>query len=237
MRIDYATVPHAKQTNADGVNRYARRVEHILSRNADRIEGKKVLDLACATGVLSYPMLMLGASDVTGVEARPQTIEKGREAFAASPFEDRMTFVCADLFEYLDTCAPGDFDVIVCAGFLYHTVRQADFFREMKRLGPETVFLDTSIAKNYWWFGLANFGRPPALFLYTENAALARSTIDLDGVVYWPTASYIETMARNAGYEPKRVNFREQSNGNWAAMADYRKGLRAAWLCERTHRS
>ena len=36
MKIDYATILHTKHTNADGVNRYRRRVQHILSRNAGR---------------------------------------------------------------------------------------------------------------------------------------------------------------------------------------------------------
>ena len=232
-RIRYASVPHAENTDAGGVNRFERRVENIFSRNADRIAGKRVLDLACNTGRLSYPLLMLGASEVMGVEARRELIDKGRSLFAASEFANRMHFRQGDLFEFLDAAKPGDHDVIVCAGFLYHTVRHADFFRAVKRLQPETVFVDTSIAKNYFWFGKRFFGKPPALFMYQEDASKPSDTTDPDGIVYWPSASYIEAMLAGAGYAWERIDYRRDGSNNWSEMDDYKSGIRASYIGRR----
>lgn len=231
--LDYSQVPHSKLTNQEGINRFGRRVEHIFARNVSRLKGKKVLDLACNTGRLAYPLLMLGAQSVTGVEARAELIETGREIFKNSPYHDKMTFVQSDLFDYLENCQPHTFDVIVCAGFLYHTVRQVDFFREMKRLQPETFIVDTNVAKNYFWFGPKTFGKPPALFVAIDDPDKTSDTTDNDGVVFWPSTSFLEEMIEVSGYNWKRINFKENSNGNWSAMDDYRKGTRASYLATR----
>jgi len=232
-RIRYKEVPHSEDTDDAGVNRFERRVDNMFSKNADRIKGRKVLDLACNTGRLSYPMLMLGAASVTGVEARRELIDRGEKIFADTPFAGRMAFEQGDLFDFLANAKPEEYDVIVCAGFLYHTVRHTDFFREIKRLAPETVIIDTNVAKNYLWFGRQFFGKPPALFMYYEDPSKTSDTIDPDGVVYWPSTSYLEAMLGGAGYECERVNFKTDGRANWAAMDDYKKGTRAAYVGRR----
>lgn len=230
FQIRYKDVPHAAETDEKGVNRFERRVENIFSRNVERLKGRKVLDLACNTGRLSYPILMLGAESVVGVEARPELIDRGLKLFAGTEHEKKMKFEQGDLFEFLENAKPGDFDVIVCAGFLYHTVRHADFFRQVKRLAPETVLIDTNVAKNYFWFGRKLFGKPPALFMYHEDPSKTSDTTDPDGVVYWPSTSYLEVMLKGAGYEAELIDFKKDGSSNWAAMDDYKKGTRAAYV-------
>lgn len=230
LKIKYADVPHAEDTNEDGINRFERRVDNMFSKHADRIKDRRILDLACNTGRLSYPLLMLGAASITGVEARRELIERGEAIFAKTPYASRMTFEQADLFDFLARARPGDHDVILCAGFLYHTVRHADFFREVKRLAPETVIVDTNVAKNYLWFGRQFFGKPPALFMYMEDPSKTSDTTDPDGVVYWPSTSYLEAMLNAAGYDYQQVNFKLDGSANWAAMDDYKKGTRAAYV-------
>lgn len=230
VRINYKDVPHAAETDEKGVNRFERRVENIFSRNAERLKGRKVLDLACNTGRLSYPILMLGAESVVGVEARRELIDRGLKLFDGTEYENKMKFEESDLFDFLGSANPGDFDVIVCAGFLYHTVRHTDFFREIKRLAPETVFIDTNVAKNYFWFGRKLFGKPPALFMYYDDPSQTSDTTDPDGVVYWPSTSYLEVMLKGAGYDAAFVDFKKDGSSNWIAMDDYKKGTRAAYV-------
>lgn len=232
MTINYNDVPHAADTNAPGVKRFGARVDAIFAQRAELLKDRVVLDLACNTGRLAYPLLMLGAKKVVGVEARRELIDRGRDLFAKSPYAEKMTFVESDLFDYLDAAKPGDFDVIVCAGFLYHTVRHADFFRQVKRLAPQAVFVDTSVAKNYLWFGREFFGKPPALFMYVEDASKTSDTTDPDGVVYWPSVSYVEAMLRGAGYDSERVDFR-RTVSDWTGLDDYKKGTRAAFVGRR----
>ena len=229
--IDFSEAPHARGMTSAVLNWYERRIELFIEPAADRLKDKRVLDLACYDGALSWAMLAMGATEVTGVEARPESVAQAKELFAGSRYAGRVQFISSDLFTFLDSCRPGDYGAILCAGFLYHTVRQVDFFREMKRLAPKTLIIDTSVAKNYFWFGRRNFGKPPGLFVYNEEAELARNTTDLDGIVLFPTVSFIESMARGAGLDPHRMRIPKGADSRWRALDDFRKGLRAAWVC------
>jgi len=227
--VDFRNSPWAS-SDIPGMNRLNWRSEIMFTRNKERIVGKRILDLACANGRLSFPCLALGAASVVGVEGRQSRIDVGQKRFAQLPYGNKMTFVLDDVFNFLDQVKPGTFDVILCLGFLYHTTRQVDFFRACQRLKPETVFVDTSVAKNYWWFGKNMFGKPPALFLGREDATRESDTIDPDSIMYWPTTSYIETMFDYIGYGWRRLAFKGAGITDWTALPDYKKGIRAAYI-------
>jgi SAM-dependent methyltransferase len=227
--VDYSSSVYADKTNPSGVNRFSWRTELILANNREAIKDKKILDLACNTGRMGFPCLELGAKSVTGVEARTELIEAGKELISKTPWAEQMQFIQGDLFNYLKSLEPGQYDTIMCLGFLYHTVRQVDFFRQISRLRPSSIIIDTSVSKNYWWFGRKSFGKPPALFLAGyENPEETRNTTDDDGLVFWPTTSFLEEMMKRIGYEFTRVDFKS-SVKDWSDMNDYKKGTRAAY--------
>ncbi|HXI86494.1 MAG TPA: class I SAM-dependent methyltransferase [Parvularculaceae bacterium] len=222
--VKFSDGPHASITSAKDAAQEQRWIDLVMAPLAERLRGRRCLDLACHKGALSWPLLAYGANSVTGVEFRRETVEEGARLFSVTPNKDRMRFVCADVFDFVSTCQPGEYDVILCCGFLYHTVRQAEFFREMKRLAPKILIVETSVAENFLWFGRKSFGKPPALFVYVDDPSLARDTAGPDGLVYWPTPSYIEFAARAAGFEPRRIK------------GANRHGFkhRMSWVCERS---
>ena len=232
--IDFTSAPadrYIGENDTVGLNRVSWRVELILSRNRTLIEGKRVLDLACHDGHMSYSCLALGAQSVTGVEAREDQIKEGKARICNMPCASQANFVQGDLFDYLESQEPGTFDVILCLGFLYHTVRQVDYFRQMNRLRPSTIFIDTSVAKNYWWYGRRHFGKPPALFVTgTEDPTKKGRTTDHDGIVMWPSTSFLELMMEKIGYEYRRIEFKKSSINDWSGLNDYRRGTRAVYV-------
>ena len=228
--VDYSSSVYANRADPAGVNRFSWRTELILAKNQKSIKDKKILDLACNTGRMAFPCLELGAKSVTGVEARPELIERGKELISQTPYRNQMEFIQSDLFHYLESLEPGKFDTIICLGFLYHTVRQVDFFRLMNKLRPQSILIDTNVAKNYWWFGRKSFGQPPALFLTQfEDPSETRNTTDVDGIVFWPTTSFLEQMFERINYSYTRVDFKNAGIKDWSAMDDYKKGYRAAY--------
>ena len=231
--FNYAELPYASGGSGSDQNRFNWRSEMLLARNREIINGKVVVDLACNTGRLSYPCLALGAQKVIGIEARNELIVEGKSALTKSIYEDRMTWINSDVFDFLAASSPGDFDVILCFGFLYHTTRQVDFFRLARRLKPQHIIIDTSVAKNYSWYGARNFlKKPPALFMIRENPHLTSDTTDLDGVAFWPSVSFIEDMSRVSGYSAQRILYTKHVK-NWSGLSDYRKGIRASWVLSR----
>jgi SAM-dependent methyltransferase len=217
-----------------GRNRLYQRSLNMFERNAHLIKDKHVLDLACNTGRMAYGVVSCGATKVTGVEFRQHLVDQGRESFASVGLADKMEFNQGDLFEFLRKSQPDTYDVVMCLGFLYHTVDQVEFFRQAKRLNPETIIVDTAVAKNYWWFGKQNWGKPPALFLgANEDPAEDRNTSDVDGIVFLPTTSFLEAMFDRIGYKWTRVPYNSSTVSNWDTMDAYKKGKRASYVAVR----
>ena len=207
----------------------------MLVRNRDRINGKRVVDLACANGKLSYPCLALGAREVVGVEARQSRIDEGQEFLKGTEFEDRIKFVQSDLLGYLEAQEPGRFDTILCFGFLYHTVRQVHFFRQMRRLAPETIIIDSAVVHPWSTFRLGRKGlaASPGLTLGSEDPEVGRNTFDSDGVILYPSAIFFEKMFDVIGYRHQRIQFDPREITFWDGIKDYKQKRCAAYIASR----
>jgi SAM-dependent methyltransferase len=185
---------------------YNQRAERLLTRNRHLIAGRRILDTACGQGQMSYACALLGASEVVGVDARAKLIEDGRQALA-EPIQDRaerVRLVVADVFDFLPEQAPGDYDVILVFGWLASTTRQIELFRELGRLRPQTVIIETWVAPGWRW----GWVRRPCLELTMDVQSPHRQgSIESDPVVLRPSVSAVEYLLRAAaGYEPSRLD-------------------------------
>lgn len=231
--FNYAKLPYGAGGNKEEQNRFNWRTETLFVQNKSSIEGKTILDLACNNGRMSYPCLSLGAKKVIGVEARPELIVQGQEYLKNDDLKSKMEFVQADVFDYLASAEANSFDTILCLGFLYHTVRQVDFFREIKRLSPNKVIIDTSVATNYIWYGLKSFiSKPPMLLAIEEDSRKTSDTTDRDGVAFWPTKSFLKKMFDVINYDYQQLNYKKTVK-NWAGLEDYKKGLRVSYIASK----
>ena len=60
------------------------RYEAIIAKNADRLAGKRVLDIASHDGRWTFAALSAGAAHVTGAEPRRELIDNAESTFAES---------------------------------------------------------------------------------------------------------------------------------------------------------
>lgn len=214
-------------------NRFNMRWKMLFAENQHAIRDKVVVDLACNNGRMSYPCIMLGAKKVIGLEARQSLVDEGKATFDRLGVADRMEWNQGDLFDFLAGLAPGSVDTILCLGFLYHTTRQIDFFREVRRIAPRYAIIDTSVVRNYTWIGRSSlFKKPPALFMYQDNADKTSDTTDADGLVYWPSKSFLETMFDKIGYKWREIDYGKGVT-NWDGLPDYKRGIRTGYIGER----
>jgi Methyltransferase domain len=242
LQFDFAQLPYMPDgTKSDRV-RLSWRCEMLLTRNKNLINDKVVLDLACADGRMSYPCLALGAKKVIGVEYRQSSIDDGIRYLEATEFKDNMEFVQADVLDYLTSARAGSFDTILCFGFLYHKVRQVDFFRQIARLAPKHVIIDTTVVKNYLWYGLNSLrtfrGHVPCLRLsFGDQPKEWCDSIDDDGITLWPSTSFLEVMFKAINYDCYKINFRKKEVQSWLGnedvMAHYKKNTRVAYVAHR----
>ena len=123
------------------------RTQNLLIKNSDAIIGKRVLDLGCHMGTFSYAAWKMGAKFTYGIDSEESTIERGEKIFHDSkvPISDcRIT--AGDVFEYLESLSPNEYDTIFCFGLLYYVSDPYTLLKLACRAAKETVVLDTFTA-------------------------------------------------------------------------------------------
>jgi hypothetical protein len=124
------------------------RYEAMIADNVDVLRGARVLDLASHDGRWSFAALKVGAAHVTGIEARQHLVANARRSFDEEGIDaDDYEFRLGDMFTELRL---GDIkvDVIMCLGFLYHTLRYPELLFGMQMTGAKHVILDTNVLRN-----------------------------------------------------------------------------------------
>ena len=75
--------------------------------------GKRVMDCFSHTGGFALNAAYGGAKEVVAVDVSQTALDQGFANAKLNHLEERMVFTKADVFDYLDTCKQGSFDIIV----------------------------------------------------------------------------------------------------------------------------
>jgi Methyltransferase domain len=213
------------------------RYEAIFAENRDIFEGALVLDLASHDGRWSLAALASGARSVTGIEARPELVQAATENLREYGYgADRARFVTGDVHEVLNTQDLAA-DVVLCLGFLYHTLRYNELLHGIARTGARHLIIDT--------FSPHMTGPVPNVNVITELAeeeGKAAADPYTDGpsvLVGRPNLAAIRTMLMAYGYRAERLS-------DWAGLlrdnpgtdncGDYATGKRITVRCTSTRR-
>ena len=117
----------------------------IFGENQDLFEGRRVLDIASHDGRWSFAALQAGAASVVGIEGRPELVEAANATFVdygVAP--ERYRFIADDVYHALAEEA-WEFDVVMCLGFLYHTLRYNELMARIRACGPTHLLIDTEV--------------------------------------------------------------------------------------------
>ena len=208
------------------------RYEAIFGENRDIFAGASVLDLASHDGRWSLAALATGARSVIAVEARPELVKAATENLGEYGYgADRVRFVTGDVHEVLST---QDFeaDVVLCLGFLYHTLRYNELLDGIRRTNARYLIIDT--------FSPYMMGPVPNVNVIIEDAdeqgkAVADTyTHGPSVLVGRPNLAAIRTMLGAYGYRVERLS-------DWAGLLrdnpraedcdDYADGRRITVRC------
>jgi hypothetical protein len=208
------------------------RYEAIFGENRDVFAGASVLDLASHDGRWSLAALASGARSVTGIEARPELVKAATENLREYGYgADRVRFVAGDVHEVLNT-QHLEADVVLCLGFLYHTLRYNELLHGIRRTNARYLIIDT--------FSPHMMRPVPNVNVLTEDAdeegKAAADTYTPGPVVLVgrPNLAAIRTMLAAYGYRVERLS-------DWAGLlrdnprtdncADYANGRRITARC------
>lgn len=131
---------------APGQGEVLRRLIQVIQDIAHRpLRHLRVLDLACLEGLYGIELALQGAK-VVGIEGRQANIEKAR--FVKETLSLTNLELIQDDVRHISTEKYGQFDVVLCAGILYH-LDVPDVFRFIERIfemSTDFAIFETHIA-------------------------------------------------------------------------------------------
>jgi hypothetical protein len=130
-----------------GQEGHARTIIQMVSDYSDKpLSELRILDLACLEGIYSIELALQGAK-VLGIEGRRTNVEKARFVQKTLNLEN-LRFVQDDV-RNLSVAKYGRFDVVLCAGILYH-LDSPDVFAFLENIFDVTedfAIIDTHFAQ------------------------------------------------------------------------------------------
>ena len=190
-------------------NRLNLRYEAIFAENRDLFGDARVLDIASHDGRWSLAALACGAKSVVGIEARPDLVEHAAANLQLYGYNsDQYSFVVGDVCDVLNEQA-FDFDVVLCLGYLYHTLRYNALMHGIRKANPKHVIIDT-VARPMR-------ARRPAVWLVREpvsregNAFVDRYTHGDSVIVGQPSLRAIRMLLAGYDFEVERFS-------DWAGL-------------------
>lgn len=228
---EYPRFYETSQTTPDR-GRLNLRYEAIFAENREIFEGARVLDIASHDGRWSLAALACGAQSVVGIEARPYLVEYSNDTLAQYGFSpERFTFITGDIYETLEK-QTFEVDVVLCLGFLYHTLRYNELLHGIRSANPRHVIIDT--------ISPSMLGNRPNVFVKPEGFVRESNAVADDyaygdrTVVGQPNLKAIQVMARTYGFEVERLSDWDglvRDNPGLEGVDDYARRLRQTIRC------
>ena len=223
------------------------RYEAIIEKNATSISGAKVLDIASHDGRWSFAALQAGAKFVKGIEPRQELITNAINTFSSYKINPaRYAFICGSIFDCL---VDESFDVVLCLGYFYHTIRHAELLDRIERTGAKLVVIDTEVVPpitqnplNYSNDPRLVFDNPYAIQLLTESVddqqMASVDTLSRDGrtLVGRPSKEAIRYMSSHFGYDISAYDWSDHFQRNpehVSSMSDYHQKWRETFYLSR----
>jgi hypothetical protein len=220
------------------VGRLNLRYEAIFGDNRDLFDGARVLDIASHDGRWSLAALACGAKSVIGIEGKPDLADKAAANLAHYGYgPDRAQFVTGNVHEILATQG-FEVDVVLCLGFLYHTMRYNELMHGIRKANPSHVIIDTQARRMV--------GNLPVVYLMNEgtdyegNAIADESSRGSTVLTGRPNLAAVRTMLTSYGFAVERLSdwrgiFRD--NPDMRGCGDYAKQRRMTIRCISTEHS
>jgi hypothetical protein len=232
-RLFFDEFPRFYETSETGPGRgrLNLRYEAIFGENEELFRGARVIDIASHDGRWSLAALETGASEVVGIEAREDLVRAARENVSHYGIgESRVRFVNGDVFDVLGK-EVGEADVILCLGYLYHTLRYNELMIRIREANPRHLVVDTVVLRGR---------KKPFVRLRLDRNERQRNAVG-DSFSYgeatlvgWPSLPALELLVTAYGFEVLRYSdwgSLLRDNPELEGVSDYAVARRVTALC------
>lgn len=141
------TLPRYNTNSAD-ITRLNQRRNFLIEPFRSELKGARVLDIAAHDGRWSFALAEAGASEVHGIEPRPDLIADFA-TFPDTPYKSAVRLEQGDLYDALpDLAARGEtYDVVALFGIYYHIMDHFFVLRQIRKLKPRLIIIDSEFFK------------------------------------------------------------------------------------------
>lgn len=202
----------------------------IIDWNRHHLTGRRVLDLGCHDGRWGFAALKAGARHVIGIEARAHLAEKARQNFQFYGIPNHSyELVDGDAVDVMRGISVGSIDTVLCLGFFYHTLEHMRVLLETRRIGAETIIIDTAISAS----------EENIISLHYEAVEDTRNSIDYgetgnaNVLVGMPSRSALSAMLDYLGFDIEFFDWRGNGVADWKDLPDYAANVRVTARAQR----
>ena len=126
--------------------------------------------------------------------------------------DSQYSFSTRDIFEGIKTLKPGDVDVVFCFGIFYHIINHMELIREIKRLEPKYLILDTEVT----------LSKMPIIRIRKEPYSIPDPLIPNDKyIVGRPSKSGIEMMLDAVNFNYEYFDWSKVKINDWGDLEIY----------------
>jgi ubiquinone/menaquinone biosynthesis C-methylase UbiE len=120
---------------------FTRRIRETILENFthEEIESLSIVDVGCNDGWVLHELSDLPFAQMVGIEPREKNIAKGRKVREVLGLENRVEYRLGDVESLGDEC----FDVVLCAGVLYHVESIPTALRQLRRICRRMLFIES----------------------------------------------------------------------------------------------
>ena len=256
----FDSYPRFLETSKTGADkdRLNERYRAIIEFNRDIIRGSRLLDIASHDGRWSFAALKAGAEHSTGIEIRPYLVENCVRNMQSQCIADgRYHFTCGDAVTTISKLPAGQFDVVMCLGYLYHTPHIPLLIQQIGRLKPRHVIIDSQVGVPVGfhepsdWLALSDgiYGKffmqeltrflseQPLILLHEDETQREGMAVHVDSTAPWvpvgyPTKGALEFLLKKAGFDDfVYYDWFSADLQNPVPLFDYRMGYRVTMRC------
>jgi SAM-dependent methyltransferase len=201
-----------------------RRFETLFLTDNTYLDDKRILDLGCHTGFLSYLALEQGACSVEGFNARSETLNIGQYAFESLGVDkSKYKFTIGNIEDSTALAtACNNKDTVVLVGVLEHLQNPYAILDTISRSAVTHLIFETTVFEDTSW-------NMPGLRYNLQNVSSAFTAYADDNAKAWaavPNTMWIESMLYHMGWKIEFYQLDHVFNKEWFAVPDLKDTFR-----------
>jgi ubiquinone/menaquinone biosynthesis C-methylase UbiE len=120
---------------------FVERIRETILKNytLDEIKGFSIADIGCNDGWVLHQLSDLPFARMVGVEPREKNVNKGKKVREILGLQNRVDYRIGDL----GSIEGEEFDIVICAGVLYHVESIPEFLRELREICGRMLFIES----------------------------------------------------------------------------------------------